>query len=222
MYEVTAAVITGAATLIAALLATQDGRELLKSFFNPTPGSAEGANALSRGPTASRLRRFVWVFVVGAAAGGIFFHLAASAAERMSFTGGYKMPVGTIVAYRGIIAPDGWLICDGTKIDAEHKDLRRMVGESTPNLQGRFLRGLDPSGTIDPEGKTRALGSQQEDKLKRHQHQYTLATRQDAGKSGPDAPDVMAIHKTAVTDLNSDGADETRPKNVAVNFIIKY
>ncbi len=57
---------------------------------------------------------------------------------------GYVMPVGSIVAYHGAAAPDGWLWCDGSTIPQEdkYKDLKGLLGKSTtPDLRGRTLIG---------------------------------------------------------------------------------
>lgn len=66
-------------------------------------------------------------------------------------------PVGTISAYGGGTAPTGWLLCDGSSIDAGYTELRALVGTTTPNMTGRFpvgtagnltLRGSGGSATI--------------------------------------------------------------------------
>jgi len=50
------------------------------------------------------------------------------------------VPSGTIVAFRGSTAPSGWAICDGTN--------------GTPDLRGRFIRGLggNSAGMAVPQG----------------------------------------------------------------------
>ncbi|CAN0561202.1 unnamed protein product, partial [Laminaria digitata] len=51
------------------------------------------------------------------------------------------IPVGTIVAYAGAVSPPGWLFCDGSTIPGDYAVLRNLVGNETPNLDGRFLMG---------------------------------------------------------------------------------
>ena len=41
---------------------------------------------------------------------------------------------------------------------------------SLPDARGQFLRGLDPSGTVDPDGAGRSLGDSQADENKSHDH----------------------------------------------------
>ena len=51
---------------------------------------------------------------------------------------GYVMPVGSIVAYYGARAPDGWLLCDGSAIpnEAKYQDLKALLAKSTtPDLR---------------------------------------------------------------------------------------
>jgi hypothetical protein len=166
MYELTAAIITGAATLVAALIATQDGRLVFAQLFRLKPPTNISIRRFSP------LLRFFWVFVVGTVAGGFLFHLAADKADEAASMNGYKTPVGTIAAYMGNTAPPGWLPCNGDPVDDKYGILKSMLfGGRTPDLRGMFLRGLDPSGKIDIDGQgTRALGSQEQDAFKQHSH----------------------------------------------------
>ena len=59
------------------------------------------------------------------------------------------VPVGTISAYSGAVAPTGWLICDGSPIsNAKYPDLFAQLGTTygasgtLPNLQGRTIVGV--------------------------------------------------------------------------------
>ena len=218
MIELFAALVTGIATVVAAIL-SKSGEKAKAVTDGKTAGVPDQTQPLR---PALPVKNYVWLFVVGAIAGAILIRIVAQAAESGLNSGGYKVPVGTIVSYWGSSAPEGWLLCDGREVPSQHDTLRRMVGERTPDLRGQFLRGLDTTGKTDPEGARRTIGSPQVDILKKHTHKYTLATRETAGKSGAGSPDVMAIHKNTTTEANDDGGEETRPKNIAVNFIIKH
>jgi hypothetical protein len=132
-------------------------------------------------------------------------------------------PVGSIVAYAGKSAPKGWLLCDGKPIEAAFKALIALIGPKTPDLQGYFLRGFDPrekpAERVDPDKRT--LLSIQTDAVGPHTHQYNRWFHNAAGKSGGDPTDVAADADSPQTSGPNPGAAETRPKNVAVNYIIK-
>ncbi len=102
------------------------------------------------------------------------------------------MPIGSIVAYAGATAPTGWLLCNGAPIPAgtQYDPLRKLLGvTTTPDLQGYFLRGLDPSGKVDPDStpaKPRAILSMEADGVGPHSHTYTQWFHNTAGKSGSD------------------------------------
>ena len=119
------------------------------------------------------------------------------------------IPVGTIVAFAGSVAPKGWRFCDGSN--------------GTPDLRGVFLRGLDNGRNIDP-GRT--ILTFQEDDFESHIHHYDDAyfceihggNHQMLGSHSTDQDNgpLYMEHPTYAT-----GGSETRPKNVAVNYIIK-
>jgi microcystin-dependent protein len=72
---------------------------------------------------------------------------------------GYVMPVGSIVAYYGANAPDGWLLCDGSAIpnEAKYQDLKALLAKSTtPDLRGRNLIGAGQGAGLS----LRVLGQQ--------------------------------------------------------------
>lgn len=57
-------------------------------------------------------------------------------------------PVGTISAYGGTTAPTGWLMCDGSSIDAGYTELRALVGTTTPDMRGRLPIGDNATLTL--------------------------------------------------------------------------
>lgn len=154
-------------------------------------------------------------------------------------------PPGTIVAYGGNNLPAGWLWCDGTSYTRTDKaDLFNAIGTSfgapdgstfnTPDFRGRFLRGKDASAGNDPDRNSRtalkpggntgdAVGSYQGDEFKNHRHSIPT----DTAGGGVDQQSL-----TGTTNSDEDwsfypgsgytGGNETRPKNVYVNYIIKF
>jgi len=99
---------------------------------------------------------------------------------------GFVMPVGTILAYGGDTAPEGWLLCDGLDISrTEYADLFVIIditygtgnGSTTfniPDLRGIFLRGAGTNGQLtDANGNpfTATLGEYQNDSMQGHEHE---------------------------------------------------
>lgn len=117
---------------------------------------------------------------------------------------------------------EGWLLCDGqTCVGTEYEALTTYT--TVPNMLGQFTRGLDLSGTIDPDGLTRILGSQQPDALASHTHnltyvgsggaEYNALSNATAGVGTVDNR-FCSAPVGVTTDI------ESRPKNVAVNHYI--
>lgn len=145
-------------------------------------------------------------------------------------------PVGTVISYlfAATNLPTGWLLCDGSTFDqTQYPELYRMLGNKNtlPDLRGYFLRGLDATGKVDPDGPHRAPQSVQQDALGKHGHVYGrtawYATELQGGNNkltpkrltnDPRTSDVDNFFANEPTSVNGDA--ETRPKNVAVNYLI--
>jgi microcystin-dependent protein len=177
-----------------------------------------------------------------------------------------SVPPGTIVAFAGTVAPEGWLLCDGSAVSrTSYASLFGAVGINfgggdgianfnLPDLRGRFLRGADNGAGRDPDAAGRiasnpggsvgdAVGTLQSDHFASHRHLLTdpghshvmatpssgafglhetagtSAANFDYGDASGGAPPV-STSTTGITEGNA-GGNETRPKNVAVNYIIK-
>ena len=165
-----------------------------------------------------------------------------------------SVPIGTILAYgakvdgsaKGQLEREGWLICDGEEaVNAEYPDLADKISGlyglagpghfKLPDLRGRFVRGVDETGEVDPDYKDRFIyngdmkkpveaqvGSLQEDELKEHEHYW----RGWNSIPGPGAGAHVRSHKWIEKDklekcAAKTGGKETRPKNIYVNWIIK-
>jgi len=135
------------------------------------------------------------------------------------------MPVGTIISYGGSTNsfPLGWLLCDGSTFDqTQYPELYKELGQSNklPNLSGYFLRGLDTSGTIDPNGAGRKILSVQGDEFASHTHVVKHMAQPPSGEifAAGDWPAVPGVQD--VTSESAGNGNETRPKNVAVLYLI--
>lgn len=60
----------------------------------------------------------------------------------------YLVPVGTINAYAGATAPNGWLLCNGTSTTG-YTALAALVGATTPDLRGHTLVGKSGSAPFN-------------------------------------------------------------------------
>ena len=158
------------------------------------------------------------------------------------------VPVGAILPYASGTIPDGWLLCNGSTIPTEFSELRSLVGNNTPDLRGRFLRGNPASGrsllTFEDDavqshnhgfsGTTSTNGN--------HNHNHTDENRGSRAISGvTDGGSATAVggvtsttrqtnttgnHNHSFSGSTNNGnsgrfSGETRPDNISVNYIIR-
>jgi hypothetical protein len=172
--------------------------------------------------------------------------LAQTASSLVSNLANALCPPGTVVAYMGTNAPPGWLLCDGSLVSrTQYAALFSVIGTASgsgdgsttfnlPDLRGMFLRGANGSqGSTnywDPDVSSRtnefaggnvgnAVGSVQMDQFASHAHTFPsggwMVNPGNPGAAGSGYP-------SGNYPTSSSGGNETRPKNVYVNYIIKY
>ncbi len=134
-------------------------------------------------------------------------------------------PAGAVMAFAMVTAPDGWIKCNGAAISRTTYDRLFLAigttfgagdGSTTfnlPDLRGEFVRGFDDGRGVDAN---RVFGSQQADELKSHKHSVGFAWGTVGGAFG------NSPHTAGSTWTSSTGGTETRPKNVALNYCIKF
>lgn len=157
---------------------------------------------------------------------------------------GYQIPSGTTTQYSGATAPVGWMMCDGSSlVRADFPALFGAIGTAhgaadathfnIPDARGRFVRGVDGTAGRDPDVSGRfagnaggntgnAVGSCQNDQFLTHVHgipTYNSATGQPLGNNNFGGTNLSNIGNTNTT---ANGGNETRPVNIALNYIIKY
>jgi microcystin-dependent protein len=165
---------------------------------------------------------------------------------------GFLVPVGTIFSYAGTVAPEGWLLCDGSAVSrVVYSDLFQAIGTNwsagvvvdadkfrLPELQGQFLRGVTVDGltNTDPDFASRQVGSYQDDALQGHRHEVKYAgvnigngsvnANGQGERIGTQLTSTVNLYAENLVALSTYGtprvSSETRPANSAVLYIIKY
>jgi len=167
---------------------------------------------------------------------------SAAAATAAAAEAQASAPVaGTLRMHLTDTVPDGWLIAHGQAVSrTTYATLFAAVGtrfgsgdgSTTFNVfdgRGIVPRGRDNGAGRDPDAASRValatggatgdnIGSYQADDFKSHVHKVGVASNQAATGSGKDS--VSSVFTSAV-DSDTAGGNETRMKNVYVDFIIK-
>ena len=88
-----------------------------------------------------------------------------------------------------------------------------------PDLRGEFIRGWDNGRGVDPN---RDLGSAQADKIKDHQHSGGSGSNSSLSNTPPNTNSSASASTGFISPAQTaGGADETRPRNIAMIAIIK-
>lgn len=138
-------------------------------------------------------------------------------------------PVGEVSAFARTTVPTGWLLCDGRAVSrTQYSDLYAAIsttfgggnGTTTfnlPDLRGEFIRGYDNGRGVD---LNREFGSWQTDDFKSHRHSISPTVVSDSGSS------IQGPHNssdgTGVSNTNYAGGTETRPRNIALLYCIRF
>jgi microcystin-dependent protein len=159
------------------------------------------------------------------------------------------VPAGTVVAFAGETIPAGWLLCDGSNISTtQYPTLCVAIGTSwgtapsgqckLPDLRGQFLRAAH-GPNVDPDGD-RSVGSSQASALRAHSHAVTdpghthfIAWGTACGCGGvnndlsrapvwANNPAISSGGAQTGISVQPSGEAETRPGNLAVNYLIKF
>ncbi len=156
---------------------------------------------------------------------------------------GNNIPIGTVILTAANTPDSGWLECDGSAISRIiYSDLFNRIGTTygvgdgsstfnLPDLRGEFVRGWDHGKGTD-SGRT--IGSEQLDAFQGHWHTIQRGT-QNAGSYwtmdstvSPGGGYGTINELVRVTNPITDGTNglprttaETRPRNVALMYVIK-
>jgi microcystin-dependent protein len=144
---------------------------------------------------------------------------------------------GEIIAWPDADVPQNFLDCDGQSYNAvTFADLFAVLGYkyggsganfNVPDLRGTFIRGTANGSGQDPDRLARTdrgdgatgdlVGTKQTDEFKLHGHTVPLKIIGSSEGGGGDA-EVRAQN----TATSQTGGSETRPRNIYMNYIIRY
>ena len=129
--------------------------------------------------------------------------------------------------------PSGYLECDGAAVSrTTYADLFAAIGTTwgagngsstfnVPDLRGEFVRGWDNGRGIDTD---RTFASFQDHQLQSHSHteSYNVASSgQDQAGSGSGDNDNVGSKQTDTSGTTGNFGTETRPRNIAMMYVIK-
>ena len=123
---------------------------------------------------------------------------------------------GTIAMWGTSTVPAGWLECNGQST-AGFASLSALFGANLPDLRGEFVRGWSNNRTtVD---YPRDILSAQAQDVQPHTHSYTVTSSITSGSQGGNIGGLIPSSSGSTT--GSAGTTETRPRNVALMFIVK-
>lgn len=163
-------------------------------------------------------------------------------ANRTQYLYNRLLPVGSVLPYVGETAPIGFLVCNGASISrTTYAELYAVCGTNfgtvngssfnIPDFRGAFLRGWDNGAGVDPDAASRtatsfggatgdSIGTEQADAFEAHTHTVNVEDGINGAEAGA-TPDPSGSTTPATFNSGSTGGNETRPFNIAVNYIIK-
>ena len=183
--------------------------------------------------TLSRANPFADIKSDGAAA-------ISTALTNLGLGEGSALPVGVPVPWPSATPPTGWLKCNGAAFSAEeYPELAKAYPTNKlPDLRGEFIRGWDDGRGIDAG---RVLLSIQTGMLEKHRHivvandgydtkdewelatifkkTYTQGRGLDATNTGGSLIPSPTLHSRG--SIGNTGGSETRPRNIAFNYIVR-
>ncbi|EIR3441626.1 tail fiber protein [Salmonella enterica] len=139
---------------------------------------------------------------------------------------GSALPVGVPVPWPLPNPPEGWLKYNGASFDKNRFPKLGAVYTAgiLPDLRGEFIRGWDDGRGIDA---WRELLSAQSDAIKSHVHNSPTAGASQPGSGVYEVPGTYSNNLYADYDYyraaptEATGGNETRPRNVTFNYIVR-
>ncbi len=146
-----------------------------------------------------------------------------------------EIPVGVPLPWPTETPPSGWRICNGESFDKKQCPLLALAYPSgkLPDLRGEFIRGWDAGRKVD---NGREILSVQGDSLQNFTGNITgiqfvgqsptsgifkMGSRTGGSSIGSGTSGVFAVDCSASFQSGLRTASETRPRNVAFNYIVR-
>ena len=158
-----------------------------------------------------------------------------TALENLGLGDGSALPVGVPVPWPLATPPTGWIKCNGAPFSAEeYPELAKVYPAlKLPDLRGEFIRGWDDGRGVD-SGRVVLTGQSQS--VQQHTHDLAMAYSSETGYkdklgAGPNSDMIPIKDMINVTTFNGSGGfylkandstgAETRPRNLAFNYIVR-
>ena len=141
----------------------------------------------------------------------------------------YILPVGVPVAWPQVEPPSGWFVCNGATFDkSKYPRLAKAYPAGLlPDLRGEFIRGWDAGRNVDP---LRIMLSAQADEFRAHNHRFIneydtrtdrIIAYTDENSESLETTQQVGLRAQTYILMEKTGGVETRPRNVAFNFIVR-
>lgn len=142
-------------------------------------------------------------------------------------------PAGLVATFARSTAPTGWLKANGAAVSrTAYADLYAAIGTrfgagdgintfNLPDLRGEFIRGWDDGRGVD---SGRALGSAQGQLIESHDHGMDPYKPVNASILQPvtSGAELSSVGVGNTVRTKTTGGSETRPRNVALLYCIKF
>lgn len=212
----------------------------IAALVNSSPGALDTLNelaaALGNDPNFATTMTNALAGKMDKSANGADIANVAAFLNNLGLGAGSALPVGVPIPWPLAAAPAGWLKCNGAAFTAAQypKLAAAYPGLTLPDLRGEFLRGWDDGRGVDPG---RGLLLSQTDAIQNIKGTIgRLQMLRDVTYSGPFTI-VESILSTGLTPSTNGGygaanfdfdvsravrtATETRPRNIAFNYIVR-